>query len=147
MGISLKSVKKNVEQRKLKYEMDMYTTAYGSLVICGLMFTPEEERPAQAEVNKTWRKLYKQLKKGNSPFPLLKDEDFIKKTLALFGMEVPEVFPIAMVQSSFNVLFAPYVDGNILPVREDGFYARTLESGKIYPIDFNKQENKEDAAI
>lgn len=147
MGTSLKSVKKNVEQRKLKYEMDMYTTAYGSLVICGLMFTPEEERPAQAEVNKTWRKLYKQLKKGLNPFPLLKDEDFIKKTLALFGMEVPEVFPVAMVQSSFNVLFAPYVDGHILPVREDGFYARTLESGKIYPIDFNKQENKEDAAI
>lgn len=147
MGTSLKSVKKNVEQRHLKYEMDMYTTAYGSLVICGLMFTSEEKRPSQVEVNKTWRSLYKKLKQGKNSFPALDDKEFIKKVLSLFNLEVPEVFPIAMVQSSFNVLFAPYVDGKVLPVREDGFYARTLESGKIYPIDFNTQETKEDAAI
>lgn len=142
-----KTIKKNVEQRKLKYEPDMYTTAYGSLVICGLIFTEESKRPSQVEVNKTWRKVWKDLKKGKSAFPTLDDKDFIKKVLAVFGLEVPEVFPVAMVQSKFNVLFAPYVDGYVLPIREDGFKARTLEVGKIYPIDFNKEENKEDAAI
>lgn len=145
MSGKLKTIKKNVEARKLKYDLEMYTTPFGSLIICGLLFTPEEERPSVVEVNKRWRTLKKQFLKGDGGFVALNDKDFISKNLALFGLKVREVFPVAMVQSNFNVLFAPYVDGNLLPIREDGFYTRTLEVGKIYPIDFNSKEIKEDA--
>ena len=53
------------------------------------------------------------------------DKDFIDKSLALFAIERPENFPIAMVQSNFNVLFMPYVDGQLFPLREDGIYPLT----------------------
>lgn len=143
----LKTIKKNVEKRQLKYERDMYSTVYGSLTICCLMFTPEENKPAVNVINKTWRNLRKKCLNNESSFPSIADEDFIVKCLDLFGLKVPEYFPIAIVKSNFNMLFAPYIDGHILPIREDGFMSRTLESGKVYPIDFNAQETNKDAAV
>ena len=73
----------------------------------------------------------------------LDDPDFIDKVLRLFSLEKPKDFPIAMVQSKFNVLFMPYVDGQLLPLREDGIYPMTASHGKIYPIDFTNKHDSE----
>ena len=71
------------------------------------------------------------------------DKDFIDKTLALFDMERPEDFPIAMVQSDFNVLFMPCVDGQLFPLREDGVFPQTARKGKAYPIVFTNNDEEE----
>jgi hypothetical protein len=75
------------------------------------------------------------------------DKDFIDKSLALFNMQRPEEFPIAMVQSKYNVLFMPYYDGQLFPLHEKGIFPQTAKSGKIYPIDFtNKSESTTNSA-
>lgn len=61
------------------------------------------------------------------------DKDFITKALKEFDLE-PNYGNFAMVQGDFNVLFAPYVEGILYPIREDGYFARTLREGKVYPI-------------
>ena len=52
------------------------------------------------------------------------------------------MFPLelaAYVQSEFNALICPYFEDEegmktIWPLREDGYYSRTLRKGKIYPL-------------
>lgn len=136
MSGMLKKYKKNVGRFSLRYDSEMYSTPYGSIVICALMFTPEDKRPSVAWINKRWKSLKRKSLKGANVFPLLSDENFIMEMLRLFELEKPELFPVAMVQSSWNMLFAPYVDGKLLSIREDGFISKTLENGKIYPIEF-----------
>lgn len=137
----LKSMKKNIEVNQLKFVPSMYNNVYGSVVICAYILNPKQDEIDVKNINRLWRKIEKNpnkyIKFG------LEDKDFIDKTLKLFNMERPSVFPIAMVQSSLNVLFAPYHEGILYPLREDGFMGITLMSGKIYPIDFG--ENKEEA--
>jgi hypothetical protein len=86
-------------------------------------------------IKSKWKKL---VKKGNLSF-WLDDKDFIPKALALFNMK-PIYGKFAMCQSSFNTLFLPYLDNNILPIREDGIYPNTAVNGKIYPITEPKTE-------
>ena len=64
----------------------------------------------------------------------LDDKDFIPKALGLFGMK-PEYGKFAMCTSAVNILFLPYIDGTVLPVREDGIYPNTALNGKINPIE------------
>ena len=62
------------------------------------------------------------------------DTDFIPKVLGIFNLE-PQYGYFAMVQSEFNVLFLPYINDELLPIREDGIYPATARNNaKIYPI-------------
>lgn len=140
MSNMLKSMKKNIEVTKLKFVPSMYNNVYGSVVISAYILNPKNDEIDVKNINRLWRKIEKNPNKYIN-FGL-EDKDFIDKTLKLFNVERPSVFPIAMVQSSVNVLFAPYYDGTIYPLREDGFMSVTLNNGKIYPIDFG--ENKEE---
>lgn len=141
MSNCLKSIRKEASKRPLVYEPEMYITTIGSLVICALMFL--EEKPSVTEINKKWRSLVKEAKKGTSELPELSDVDFISKVLSAFDLKQPSYFPIAIVRDNFGCLFAPYINNNLLPLREDGVYSRTLQKGKVYPIDFEKEgENK-----
>ena len=136
---SLHSMKKEIAKRTLMFEPDMYLNTIGSIIISAYILSPE--KPSVFEINKRWHQIKKHPKKVNF---WLDDPDFIDKTLDLFCMKRPEVFPIAMVQSDFNVLFMPYVEGQLFPLREDGVYPMTASKGKIYPIDFTgKFTNKE----
>lgn len=137
----LKSMKKNIEVNQLKFVPSMYNNVYGSVVICAYILNSKQDEIDVKNINRLWRKIEKNPNKYIN-FSL-EDKDFIDKTLKLFNMERPSVFPIAMVQSSLNVLFAPYYEETLYPLREDGFMGVTLMSGKIYPIDFG--ENKEEA--
>ena len=139
---SLHSMKKEIAKRALMFEPDMYNNMWGSLVISAYILSPEKAK-TPCEINKIWHKLKKNPKLVEFG---LDDPDFIDKTLKLFSMPIPEYFPIAMVQSDFNVLFMPYVDGDLYPLREDGVYPMTASKGKIYPIDFTNKGSGEAAA-
>jgi len=132
---SLHSMKKEIAKRKLMFDPELYNNMWGSLVICAYILS-EKKPKTPCEINKIWHKLKKNPKLVEFG---LDDPDFIDKTLKLFSMPIPEYFPIAMVQSDFNVLFMPYVDGDLYPLREDGVYPMTASKGKIYPIDFTNK--------
>lgn len=135
---SLHSMKKEIAKRTLMFEPEMYLNTIGSIIISAYILSPE--KPSVFEINKRWHQIKKHPKKVNF---WLEDPDFIDKTLDLFCMKRPEVFPIAMVQSDFNVLFMPYVEGQLFPLREDGIYPMTASKGKIYPIDFTNTHDGE----
>jgi hypothetical protein len=131
-------MKKEIKKNSSIFNPDMYVNTLGSVIICGYILS--ENKPDPVEINKTWRKLKKNPEKYIDFW--LDDSSFIDKSLALFNMTRPENFPIAMVQSKYNVLFMPYFDGQLYPLNEKGIYPQTAKSGKIYPIDFtNKSED------
>ena len=135
---TLHSMKKEIKKNSSIFNPDMYVNTLGSVIICGYILS--ENKPDPVEINKTWRKLKKSPEKYIDFW--LDDPAFIDKSLSLFNIKRPEEFPIAMVQSKYNVLFMPYFDGQLYPLNEKGIYPQTAKSGKIYPIDFtNKSES------
>ena len=110
---------------------DMYNNLLGSVIISAFILS--EEKPVVSVINKMWRTIKKNPKLVDF---WLDDPDFIDKSLNLFAMKRPENFPVAMVQSNFNALVMPYVEGQLFPLREDGVYPMTASKGKIYPINF-----------
>lgn len=135
---TLHSMKKEIAKRTLMFDPEMYNNMWGSVVISAWILSPDKPK-TPFEINKWWHVL----KKNPDLVDFgLDDPDFIDKTLKLFSIPKPEYFPIAMVQSKFNVLFMPFVDGNLYPLREDGVYPMTASKGKIYPIDFTNSHDK-----
>lgn len=135
-------MQKNVNERAkslLRFESDMYSNIYGSVVVCAAMMQNVDAEKIKM-INLLWRRAKKQPKLIDWN---LSDEDFIDKTLAFFDVEKPKVFPIAFVQYGANALFAPYIDGKVFPLREDGIKTMTLKKGKIYPIDFKERAENE----
>jgi hypothetical protein len=110
----------------------MYTSFPGSIVVTSYILS--NDKPDVLAIRKKW-KYY--LRHGlDFDFS---DPEYIKKVCELF--EVP-MFPLeyaAFVQSEFNALICPYIEveegkKDILPLREDGYFSRTLRKGKIYPL-------------
>ena len=144
-----KIIKQQVGE-KLIFPTSMYNTVWGSVLICGYIFS---EQPINTNNLKCkWLDEERNIQKGKKSkledfHP--SDEGFIDDVLEYFGMKRPEYFPIALVKTSFNALFVPYVNGKILPLREDGLMGRTLRNPtEIYPVTFNdvldKEEKKND---
>ena len=120
----------------LKFPIEMYNTTVGSIVICCLMFTKKEVD--YKSIRALWKKFKAEVEKGGEPFDIEKPS-FVDDVLKYFGLHRPVYFPIAMVASGYNVLFAPYDKkwGMVLPLREDGFAGPTLRYGKVYPIQWH----------
>ena len=141
---TLRKFRRSIEKSMLRFDPTMYNNVLGSLVITHyILRTLDGEDVDISKIKSTWRKLSK---KKSLDF-WLDDKDFVVKALALFDMQ-PLYGRFAMCQSAFNVLFLPYVDGTVLPIREDGIYPMTAKSGKIYPVlETNKEteEEKENA--
>lgn len=141
---TLRKFRKSVENSILRFDPTMYNNVLGSLVITHyILRTLDGEEIDTGKIKSTWRKLSK---KKSLDF-WLDDKDFVVKALALFDMQ-PLYGRFAMCQSAFNVLFLPYIDGTVLPIREDGIYPMSAKSGKIYPVlETNKEteEKKENA--
>ena len=135
---SLHSMKKEIAKNSLRFAPEMYNNLLGSVVISAYILS--EEKPSLTETKKIWRQLRKNPKKVDF---WIDDPDFIDKALKLFGIKRPDYFPVAMVQSDFNALIMPYIDGNIYPLREDGVFPMTASKGKIYPINFSLTNNKD----
>lgn len=127
---TLRKFRKKVTKSNLRFDADMYNNILGSLVITHYVLNKLDGVDLDVQTIKSeWKRL---VKKGNLSF-WLDDKDFIPKALAIFNMK-PIYGKFAMCQSSFNTLFLPYLDDNILPIREDGIYPNTAVNGKIYPI-------------
>ena len=141
---TLRKFRRAIEKSTLRFDPTMYNNVLGSLVITHyILRTLDGEDVDISKIKSTWRKLSK---KKSLDF-WLDDKDFVVKALALFDMQ-PLYGRFAMCQSAFNVLFLPYIDGTVLPIREDGIYPMSAKSGKIYPVlETNKEteEEKENA--
>lgn len=131
----LRKFRRNIEDNSLMFDTEMYNNCVGSLVITHFIISEEDEKPSIEEIKATWKKLRKSKNLG----VWLNDKDFIPRVLKLFGFKCePKYGKFAMVQSEYNILFCPYIDEHILPVREDGVPQRTLVNGKIYPVEEGK---------
>ena len=132
MSSICKRFAKNInEHPSLAFPLDMYTNIVGSLIVTAYIFS--DNKPDVGFIKKQWTKLKK---KGMDYW--LDDKEFFEKTLKPFNLEVP-YGNFAMVQSELNALFLPYVDGEVLPVREDGIMPNTGYTGKVYPIEKGKE--------
>lgn len=121
---------KNVAKTTLKFELDMYNNIVGSLVITHyILALLDGETPDVLAIKKTW----KNIKKKGLGF-WLDDKDFISKVLDLFNFK-PQYGRFAMCQSELNTIFLPYIDSQVMPIREDGIFPLSARSGKIYPIE------------
>lgn len=123
----LHKYRKNIVKQNSIFNPEMYNNIVGSLVISNYILT-KDEKPEIAEINRIWKYIRK-----NGLDWWMDDKDFIPKTLELFNLK-PQYGEFAMVVSKYNILFAPYINDILLPLNENGFYTKTLQEGKIYPI-------------
>ena len=109
-----------------RFVPEMYNNIFGSLIITHYILS--ENKPSVEFINKRWQQL---VEEGTDLW--IDDERFFEKLLDMFEM-TPKYGLFSMVRSNFNCLFMPYIDGEVLPIREDGFLPATARHGKIYPI-------------
>ena len=136
MGM-LHAFRKQVKNNNLRFAPEMYNNVLGSLVITHYILNKLEGNELDVGAIKA---KWKYIVKHGIDF-WLDDPDFITKSLALFDMK-PIYGRFAMCQSQTNILFLPYTDGTILPIREDGIYPSSARTGKIYPIENKQEETK-----
>lgn len=129
MGM-LRKYRRQIKKNIFRFPMDMYTNVVGSLVITHYILNKMNGNEIDVNAIKaTWKHI---VKKGMNFW--MDDPDFIKKTLALFGMK-PIYGKFCMCVSATNVLFMPYIDETVLPINENGIYPATARNGKIYPVE------------
>ena len=136
MGM-LHAFRKQVKNSNLRFDANMYNNVLGSLVITHYILNKLEGNELDVSAIKA---KWKYIVKHGIDF-WLDDPDFITKSLALFDMK-PIYGKFAMCQGALNMLFMPMVDGQILPIREDGIYPLSAREGKIYPVTEQKEETK-----
>lgn len=130
MGI--RKLKKNVAINSFIFPLEMYTSFPGSIVVTSYILN--EEKPDVKAIRKKW-KYYLRHGLGFD----FSDPEYIKKVCELFGVKMFPLDLAAFVQSEYNALVCPYIEveegqKEILPLREDGYFSRTLRKGKIYPL-------------
>lgn len=130
MGI--RKLKKNVAENKFMFPLEMYTSLPGSVIITSYILN--EEKPDLLDIRKKW-KYYTRHGLGFD----FSDPDYLKKVCEKFEVKMFPIELAAYVQSEYNALICPYFEDEegfktIWPLREDGYYSRTLRKGKIYPL-------------
>ena len=128
----LRQIKKNVAKNSFLFPLEMYTSFPGSVVITSYILN--EEKPDLKVIRKKWNYC---LRHGLG-FDF-SDENYLQKVCELFEVKMFPLELAAYVQSEFNALICPYFEDEegmktIWPLREDGYYSRTLRKGKIYPL-------------
>ena len=130
MGI--RKLKKNVAENKFMFPLEMYTSLPGSVIITSYILN--EEKPDLLQIRKKW-KYYTRHGLGFD----FSDPEYLKKLCEKFEVKMFPLELAAYVQSEFNALICPYFEDEegmktIWPLREDGYYSRTLRKGKRYPL-------------
>ena len=137
--MGMRKLKKNVAENKFLFPLEMYTSFPGSIVVTSYILN--EKKPDVLAIRKKW----KHFLRHGLEFDF-SDPEYIKKVCELFEVEQFPLDCAAFVQSEFNALICPYVEieGNkeILPLREDGYFSRTLRKGKIYPLAEKVEKDK-----
>lgn len=130
--MGLRKLKKNVAENKFMFPLEMYTSLPGSVIITSYILN--EEKPDLLQIRKKW-KYYTRHGLGFD----FSDPEYLKKLCEKFEVKMFPLELAAYVQSEFNALICPYFEDEegmktIWPLREDGYYSRTLRKGKIYPL-------------
>ena len=130
--MGLRKIKKNVAENKFMFPLEMYTSLPGSVIITSYILS--EEKPDLVELRKKW-KYYTRHGLGFD----FSDPEYLKKLCEKFEVKMFPLELAAYVQSEFNALICPYFEDEegiktIWPLREAGYYSRTLRKGKIYPL-------------
>jgi hypothetical protein len=130
--MGMRKLKKNVAENKFMFPLEMYTSLPGSVIITSYILN--EEKPDLLEIRKKW-KYYTRHGLGFD----FSDPEYLKKLCEKFEVKMFPLELAAYVQSEFNALICPYFEDEegmktIWPLREDGYYSRTLRKGKIYPL-------------
>ena len=130
--MGLRKIKKNVAENKFLFPLEMYTSLPGSVIITSYILN--EEKPDLLQIRKKW-KYYTRHGLGFD----FSDPEYLKKLCEKFEVKMFPLELAAYVQSEFNALVCPYFEDEegmktIWPLREDGYYSRTLRKGKIYPL-------------
>ena len=130
--MGLRKLKKNVAKNNFLFPLEMYTSLPGSVIITSYILN--EEKPDLKEIRKKWKYC---LRHGLG-FDF-SDPDYLKKVCELFKVKMFPLDLAAYVQSEFNALICPYFEDEegmktVWPLREDGYFTRTLRKGKIYPL-------------
>ena len=130
--MGLRKIKKNVAENKFMFPLEMYTSLPGSVIITSYILN--EEKPDLLQIRKKW-KYYTRHGLGFD----FSDPEYLKKLCEKFEIKMFPLELAAYVQSEFNALICPYFEDEegmktIWPLREDGYYSRTLRKGKIYPL-------------
>lgn len=138
MGI--RKLKKNVAENKFMFPLEMYTSLPGSVIITSYILN--EEKPDLLQIRKKW-KYYTRHGLGFD----FSDPEYLKKLCEKFEVKMFPLELAAYVQSEFNALICPYFEDEegmktIWPLREDGYYSRTLRKGKIYPLSEKVENDK-----
>jgi hypothetical protein len=118
----------------------MYTSLPGSVIITSYILN--EEKPDLLEIRKKW-KYYTRHGLGFD----FSDPEYLKKLCEKFEVKMFPLELAAYVQSEFNALICPYFEDEegfktIWPLREDGYFSRTLRKGKIYPLSEKVEKDK-----
>ena len=138
--MGLRKIKKNVAENKFMFPLEMYTSLPGSVIITSYILS--EEKPDLLEIRKKW-KYYTRHGLGFD----FSDPEYLNKLCEKFEVKMFPLELAAYVQSEFNALICPYFEDEegmktIWPLREDGYYSRTLRKGKIYPLSEKVENNK-----
>ncbi len=138
MGI--RKLKKNVAENKFMFPLEMYTSLPGSVIITSYILN--EEKPDLLQIRKKW-KYYTRHGLGFD----FSDPEYLKKVCEKFEVKMFPLELAAYVQSEFNALICPYFEDEegmktIWPLREDGYFSRTLRKGKIYPLSEKVEKDK-----
>lgn len=138
--MGLRKIKKNVAENKFMFPLEMYTSLPGSVIITSYILN--EEKPDLLEIRKKW-KYYTRHGLGFD----FSDPEYLKKLCEKFEVKMFPLELAAYVQSEFNALICPYFEDEegmktIWPLREDGYYSRTLRKGKIYPLSEKVEKDK-----
>ena len=138
--MGLRKIKKNVAENKFMFPLEMYTSLPGSVIITSYILN--EEKPDLLQIRKKW-KYYTRHGLGFD----FSDPEYLKKVCEKFEVKMFPLELAAYVQSEFNALICPYFEDEegmktIWPLREDGYYSRTLRKGKIYPLSEKVENDK-----
>lgn len=126
---------------KLKFSEDMYNNTVGSFVISSYILG--KEKPSLHFLKKQWIKYKKMIQRSDLDF--IHEKTFVEDVRKFFKLS-DENLNIAVVTSTWNVLFLPYIldkDGKVLvlPIREDGIYPTTAtHADNIQVIDWSKKD-------
>lgn len=138
MSSVLKKMQKKMAA-KWEFEKELYNTSFGSLIVCAYILSPLQDRKNfnLIDINKKFKKFWRQLAANldNDKWELnfltdFRAKDYASKIFEYFGVKQPEQFPVAVLSDGFSLVFAPYIDGELYPIRPDGFIPSIYRRGR-----------------
>lgn len=132
-------------KNKLFFPQNMYINIYGSVVLSALINhiynqakggESVDVKGLKKQIKSKWNNLLASEEERKKITWDFSDKDFYKKTLEYFEVPLPKPLNVCVCMTPQNVIFAPFIDNNVIPLREDGILARSMIKGKIYPVNF-----------